>query len=536
MLTDAPQNSSTLQASLAFTRRRAALVVVCGVAAAGVALLLALSQKPLYEASARVLLTYDNFAAALTSTPDASDVLQQPERVAQTQVSLARLPTVAARTLQAAGFDDSGYGEFLAASEVVAEPDSDLLAFRVTNEDPDVARRLATEYAEQFTAYRRMLDTAALRQARAEVEQRLARLSAESDPDGSLRADLVSRQKQLRTLETLQTSSAFVVDRARRGVQVAPRPIRSAALGLFLGLLVGLGLGYLRERFDTRVRSIDELEAHLQLPLLGRLSKRTAASSPGRLAMLTELDGESADGFRVLRGNVELASLDRNVRVLQVTSAVAGEGKTTTSANLAIAFALAGKRVVLVDLDLRNPDLGRLFELGDRPGLTNVALGDATLEDALARIHVTSHGGGPHAGGRNGHRDTTGELRVLATGPLPPDPGDFVGRHAVGALIQDLRQRSDLVIVDCPPLLGVGDSALLSRNSDALMLVVRLGIARTTMLREVRRVVEAARVHPLGFVVTGTRNEGHFYGPPYYTSPATEAALAETERRRVRQS
>jgi succinoglycan biosynthesis transport protein ExoP len=534
VLTNGPDNNSSLHAFLAFARRRGVLVVACGVVAAGVALLLAFSQQPLYQASARVLLTYENFAAALTSTPDTSGVLQQPERVAGTQVSLARLPTLAARTLRAAGFRDTAYEDFLAASNVSAEPDADLLTFSVTNRDQEVARRLATEYARQFTAYRRALDTAALRQARAEVEQRLARLRPESDPGGGLRAELVAREKQLRTIETLQTSNAFLVDPARRGVQVEPRPLRSGALGLFLGLLLGFALAYLADRLDTRVRSTDEIEDYLRLPLLGRLSTRAGQRSAQSLAMLTELDGESADSFRVLRNNVELASLDRNVRVLQVTSAVAGEGKTTTAANLAIAFALAGQRVVLVDLDLRKPDVGRLFDLDDRPGLTNVVLGRATLEEALATISIADHHDRSRlASGQNGHRFTAAELKVLSTGPLPPDPGDFVGRHAVTVILEDLRARSDLVIVDCPPLLGVGDAVFLSRKSDALILVTRLGIAQTTMLREVRRVLETCRAEALGFVLTGARSEEQFYHASYQSPVAGKSTSAKRARRRL---
>lgn len=527
---------STLHAFFRLSKRRVVVVVLCAFLASNVALLLAKSQQPLYQATARVLLTYENFAAALTSTPDTSGVLQPPERVAQTQVSLARLPTLATRTLRAAGLDAESVADFLAASDVTVEPNADLLTFRVVNADPRLAARLATEYARQFTAYRRTLDTAALTQARREVEQSLIRLRATQEDGGALYTELVDREKQLRTLESLQTSNVFLVDPARRGVQVEPRPLRSAVLGLILGLIVGFALAYLWDRLDTRVRSAEEIEARLALPLLGRVTTRTRQPATQGLTMLAELDGPAAEGFRVLRNSIELASLDRDIRVVMVTSAIGGEGKSTTAANLAIAFARAGKRVVLVDLDLRNPDQHRLFDLGDRPGLTDVILGKSTMDAALTSIAIGDHEIGPLERTQNGHRGTVdGVLDVLTIGPLPPDPGDFVGGHALRGALNELRARSDLVFLDSSPLLGVGDAVVLSRESDALILVTRIGITRTTVLREVRRVIEACRAHALGFVLVGARPEKHVYRPrkqPHQAAASTPVARVLRPSRR----
>jgi polysaccharide biosynthesis transport protein len=528
-------STSTLHAFLSLARRRAVIIAVCAVLAADVALLLAVSQQPLYQASARVLLTYENFAAALTSTPDASGVLQQPERIAQTQVSLARLPTLANRTLRAAGLPRNSASDFLAASSVSVEPNADLLTFRVRDADPGLAARLATEYGRQFTAYRRTLDTAALRQARTEVEASLTRLRAAGDDRGALYAELVEREKQLRTLESLQTSSAYLVDPATRGVQVEPRPVRNAVLGFLLGLIVGFGLAYLWDRLDTRVRSGDEMEAHLQLPLLGSVA--TQARQPARsLAMLAEGDGAAAEGYRVLRNSIELASLDRHVRVLMITSAVAGEGKSTTAANLAIAFARAGKRVVLVDLDLRDPDQHRFFDVAGRPGLTDVILGKATMDEALATIAVTDHEASPVAWERNGGGTVGGVLDVVTMGPLPPDPGEFVGGQALGRALDELRARSDLVLLDCSPLLGVGDAVVLSLKSDAMIVVTRLGVTRTPMLREVRRVLEACRAYKLGFVLVGARLDKHVYRPRKQPRRAAASRSAKKALRPIRRS
>jgi non-specific protein-tyrosine kinase len=173
-----------------------------------------------------------------------------------------------------------------------------------------------------------------------------------------------------------------------------------------------------------------------------------------------------------------------------------------------VVLARAGKRVVLVDLDLRNPSLAWLFGLADGRGLTTVALGEASLDDVLAPIPLES--------GSDAHRGAGGTLHVLALGPLPPRPGEFAASAVASSVLADARARADLVLVLAPPLLGVGDAVALGTSVDALVLVARLGGVRRTMLRDLRRVLETWPAAVLGFVLTGvdapragSRGSGH---------------------------
>lgn len=217
----------------------------------------------------------------------------------------------------------------------------------------------------------------------------------------------------------------------------------------------------------------------------------------------------------MLRTNLQFASLTSEgvVRTLLVTSAVAQEGKSTTAANLAVAEARAGKHVLLVDLDLRAPFIDRFFRLMRAEGVTDVALGEASLEEALIPIDLTLGSAlepppAPVASTAEGR----GTLTVLVSGRRPPDPGEFIGSARLAQILEELERRFELVIIDTPPVLRVGDAMTLSTRVDGILVVTKLNLIRRQMLSELRHALAAAPAAKLGFIITGSRDAAGYGG------------------------
>jgi succinoglycan biosynthesis transport protein ExoP len=326
-------------------------------------------------------------------------------------------------------------------------------------------------------------------------------------------------------MEALQTSNAFVVREAERAEQVAPRPLRNGLLAFGIGAVLGIALAFLWQALDTRVRSAEEIGMRLRLPLLARLPEPPRALRRKReLVMLSKPGGVQAEAFRMLRTNLDFVNLERDAQTIMVTSADEAEGKSTTVANLAVALARAGRHVALVDLDLRRPTIGAFFGIENRPGVTDIALGHIDPVQALCEINVAA------VDGEAARRPVrTGTLEVLPSGPLPPNVGEFVATRALGGILRLLRERADIVLVDAPPLLHVGDALALSAKVDSLLVVTRMGVVRRPMLAELERVLAASPAEKLGFVVTDAGSEdgyagGYAYGYGYEPAPDREPA------------
>jgi len=550
------ERAPTARDYLNILRRRKWIAVTAVVLVPLVAVGLALHQQSAYRASADVLLSQENLVAELTGTPTVSGS-EDPATFAQTQVDLAQTPEVGRLVLKAAHVQGSP-SSFFANASISSNSTSDILTFSVTNHVPALAVRLANAYARTFTAYRRHLDTAAIQEARKALEKRMKQLQASGNGDSALYQNLSERDLTLATMATLESANIAVVRVAGGAMQVEPQPRKYAIIGLLIGIVLGVGAALLWETLDTRVRSAEEVSGKLHAPLLARLpTPSRKLRSADSLAMLDDPDGVQAEAVRMLRTNLDFVRLERNARTVMITSAIEQEGKSTTVANLAIAVARSGQHVALVDLDLRRPYIDHFFHLEQRPGIAQVALGLVDLEQAIVPIPLGLSAPGPGAtnghgnGNENGNgaangngsanggssangssavwnakHDRPGLLEVLTAGAIPPDTGDFVGKEAVREILGALAERTDLVLVDAPPLLRVGDGLILSSRVDALLVVARANVLRRGMLNELGRVLENLPVSPLGVVLTGADAESSAYyrssGYYRYYAPRSE--------------
>lgn len=497
-------------------RRRKWIALQAVVLVPVVAVLLSVRQDAAYQATAEVLLNTQNLALSLTGTNDPLSA-GTPDRLAETQSRLARVPIIAERVLKRAKLTDRSPESFLASSSVSDRQNADLLNFAVNDADPAVAVRLATLYAQEYVRYRRELDNSSITRARRDLEQEIRLLEGRKERGTALYATLVEKHQQLRTIEALQTANSSVVREASSAAQIAPRTKRNIVLGIVLGLMLAAGLVFLWEALDTRVRSTDEIERLLGMPLVARIpAPNRSLQRSNTLVMSAAPRSPEAEAYRILRTNFDFFNLERNARVIMVTSSVGQEGKSTTIGNLALALARAGQRVVLVDLDLRRPILDRFFELGSSPGVTDVALGSARLDSVALGSSDDSEL----------RRD--GALHVLPAGTMLADAGEFVGSPALGETLDALREQADVVLIDAPPMLLVGDALQLSARADAILVITRLGVVRRQMLGDLRRILDTSPAEKVGFVVTGAEREleyryGYGYGPYSHLARTTDA-------------
>ena len=535
------QDAASLSTYLAILRRRAWIVVLCGAIAAVVAYELSSRQPAQYSSTADVYVNQQDIASALTGI--SSFDYSSAALAVNTQANLADVPAVAARALKVAKLHDRSPEALLGQVSITPDPTTNILAFTVVDGSPVMSGLLATSYARAFAAYTNSLSSKPIVKARREVEGLMAKLAAEGRKRSTLYTNLEEKDQQLQTLQTLQTSSTVVVRPAGLGAQFAPHPKRDAALGLILGIMLGFGFAFGLEALDTRIRSTSDLAEGLGgLPMLARIPPPTGAMQKrNELAMVVQPKHNAAEAFRLLRTNLEFVRLSAgDIRTILVTSGLEKEGKSTTAANLAVAEARSGRRVALVDLDLRRPYIDRFFRLTAVEGITDVALGRVELEQAMQRIDLSlgaSDAGAVVPSLLNGSRTPVAEagvLDVLVSGPLPPDPGEFAASYRLAEILAQLRKMYDTVVVDTPPLLWVGDALTLSSQADGIIMITRMKSLRRPMLRELRRILELAPARKLGFVITGpvssergvySHKDGYSYGYGYGYGGSNRRAL-----------
>jgi polysaccharide biosynthesis transport protein len=492
-LTDRFDDESVLRDRLSILRRQKWIVLLSVIVVPLVALLASRNQQHLYQASATVLVSQQNATAQALNLSAA--ITAPPDRYAATQAKLARVGTVATMAVHAARLPGRTAPALLANSSVSADPLADLLTFSVTDPSPAVAIKLANAYAQQFTRYRHKLDNAALAAAIADARRKLKTLVRSGEAASQLSRRLAATQGDLEELQTLQAagSSAAAVGAAQSGSLVQPQTKRNVVLGVIVGLALGIALAFIRESLDTRVRSAEEFEARLGLRLLGQVPRPDRRLAElGQLATVTEPTGPTSEAFRILKNRLDVLQLEHHVGSIVITSPLEDEDKSTTAANLAVALAQSGRRVILVDLNLRDPTMHQLFGLDNRVGFTHVAIGGVGVADALNLVDLYT----------SRFSSGAGVLAAMTAGYRPRDPGEFLLTTRVPEALAALGERCDLLLIDTPPMLPVGDAMTIAKHADAVVLVAGVNRVRRESLVETRHVLDACPATKLGVIAT----------------------------------
>jgi succinoglycan biosynthesis transport protein ExoP len=526
-MTESGPQAEAQESYLAILRRSAPIVLITTVIVAGAGYAISLGQSHEYEASAEVFVASSGVHTSIGNLPILST---DPDRVLATQAQVAQTPAVARLAAKAADLPEVTPSSLLASTSVVADSGQDILTFSATDANGDTAQKMVNAYAQAYIDYRHRLDTKVFRDAKRNVDAQIAALQKSGGPGAKAIPSLTAKSERLSTQAVLAGSNATLGQPATSATQIQPRPARNAFLGGVLGIILGIGLVFLRDALNTRVRSAAEVEERLGIPLIGRIPPPPKRLSEANgLSVLTEPHTPQSEAYRMLATNIELMNLERGASSIMICSPVHSEGKSTTAANLGVAFARRGLHVTLLDADLRRPMLKKLFHVEDGPGLVDAVVGRVSLEEALVRVELPDE----EAISANGAGDAGGKLELLAGGPMPPSPAEFLKSKKVSETIARLSERSDLVLIDTPPLLPVSDALtlMLSANIDCAIIGARLGSVRRQALTETRRILDTAPVVKLGFFATGTQTRDGYAGGYgyYYASHGGERDAVESK-------
>jgi Mrp family chromosome partitioning ATPase/capsular polysaccharide biosynthesis protein len=414
--------------------------------------------------------------------------------------------------------------DLLGQVSITSKQNEDFVQVSAQSGSAQEAATIANTFAAQFVA---SLTNSYLTQLRDAI--RLAKVQLAHTPPGPAgalsSAGLVNQINTLQVELGVPTTVAQQADLAQPPASPSsPKPVRNALFAFLLSLVGAIALAYGLERFNRRLGNPEELEDAYEAPLLAVLP-HTDEPAPV-MDGSSVLGGEFREPFRVLRTNVELASVDAPPRTIVVSSAMPGEGKSTVVRNLALAFRESGKRVAVVDLDLRHPALAALFGVAIAPGMTDVLRRDLKLEDATLEIGTGLPAfdefietNGVTRNGTNGHRPGAGdaEVTLLLGGAPPANPPAVLASQRLAEILDDLRGRYDIVLIDSAPVLAVSDTVPLLRYADAALFVARLGVTtRDTAKRLTEFLARVPDINVLGVVANDlSRLEAGAYGYGY---------------------
>jgi Mrp family chromosome partitioning ATPase/capsular polysaccharide biosynthesis protein len=389
---------------------------------------------------------------------------------------------------------------------VTAAAGTDFIKIVATGSTPELAAETANATAGGYIEARSDENRDRAKRARELAERELATLPA-GQAYVDRRTALRTEVQRFKVIESAPAGDAAVVERAEpQGRPIAPKPIKNARFAFVLSLLAGIGLAFAIERFDRRFKRVEDIASGYGSTLLAAVPHQDEPT-PFRDGK-NEMGPQLKETFRGLRTNLQLAALDVPLKVLMVTSAVPGEGKSTTVRNLALAYREWGLRVAVVDADLRRATLQKIFHVEPEFGLTDVLTGAVTLREAVIDVPVTLRGLHTlarikdQAGNTNGHGsgNPMGRLSLLASGPVPANPQAVLATKQVNHVIEELRINFDIVIVDTPPVLAVSDAIPLVAESDGVVVVARVNETTREAAKRLTDVLRRSKGNLIGVV------------------------------------
>ncbi len=513
------------------------LIILCVVLAAVSAYITSSLSIPIYQASSTLLI--DQASKPIASLTD----INLSRSMASTYAEMMQRRNILAKVAERFEIEPNVLYEAVTDISVTPVRDTQLMRVQVEGISPELAAAVANTLPIVFIEEINGVQTQKFNESKANLERQLQTLNSQIELtqvalDGlnssrtaeeeiryaQLRDELAQYQssyttalrsyEELRLTELQSTDSITIIEDAETpGAPVRPRVLVNTLLAAIVGAMLALGVIFLVEYLDDRIKTPQDLYAVIDAPLLGAIARMPGKrrnkkhdSSEESLIVAHQPRHPVAESYRRLRTNLRFSSVNEPLRMLLVTSAAPAEGKTTTAANLAVAVAQAGHKVVLVDADLRKPQLHKLFGLSKSPGLTDALLSEAGVELFMRETQIPN-------------------LQIITSGSIPPNPAELLGSQPMQRLLQQLQQTVDLVIVDAPPLLAVTDAQVLVSHVQSVLLVVNAGSTSRAMLSNAAAALMQVEARLLGVVLNQlVRSPRSYY---YYDAYASYYATDE---------
>jgi receptor protein-tyrosine kinase len=459
-----------LKELLRIARRRWLTVVLFFLLSLVAAGALTFSQTPQYESKARVFISNDSSGNSIEAFQASAYATQR----VQSYAALATSRELMQRVISRLNLNLTP-GQLAAKVTAQVATNTVIIELAVTDPDPATAQQIAKAESEEFTGFLAELET----------------------PPG----------------QTAPIKASIVDEASYNAHQISPNVPLNLVVAALIGLILGAGTALVRDLLDDTITSAKSIETAIDSPVLANIGYDNDVP---KHPLLTEAGSHSprVEAFRLLRTNLQFLNLDTRPKSLVITSAVPGEGKTSTATNLAIALAQTGQRVLLVDGDLRRPKVASVLGLERSVGLTTVLVGRSELQESIQK-HASSG------------------IYLLASGPIPPNPTEVLQSRAAQALFDRLNDMFDMVIIDAPPLLPVSDAAIMARDVDGAILVVRHGKTTKDQLQQARLRLQQVDANLFGVAVNmsprrdkGGYGYGYGYGYEYAPQPPKRVKTA----------
>jgi len=519
----------SLRTFFAVIRRRFPWLLAVTVFGVGIGVVFIGVQKKQYSATAQLLVQP---TSGLIPTSGTQQAVSQTEVLNELQL-LTDAP-VKDRVTKKLGFTPK--------VSAVQVGQTDVISVTATARTPALAARAANTYASTFVTYQRTNALNALIAAEQQLElqilaidAQLKPLEAETSPSASTTSTISALVSEEDALKGQLSQFQVTGSETPGGVEVvspasaptsptSPKPLRDGAIALAAGLVLGLGAEFAVEYFDDKIYTKDESERLSGgVPVLAMVPLIRDWKKPRRPLLITKADpfSTATEAYRTLRTSLQFAAPDTQLKTILITSASGAEGKTSTVANLGVVLANAGEKVIVVDCDLRRPRLAGFFGEDESTGFTSVLLGQEELKNAIRETP-----------------DIPG-LALLGTGPVPPNPADLLGSDKAAELFRQLAASYDVVLIDSPPVLPVADPLVIAGYSDAVLMVVMVGLTTRAQVERASELLAQVDARPVGIVLNkatrrSTNVSGYGYGYKY--SHTSEMPIAIPDGNGVRPS